>query len=96
MQGCLEEVADGKLGTPFGEADEGELESVFSGNTGNDVVQNISGVKLAWEKSQLQSYIEERNSDLANSLTNQLNEAVTLAKALPVGNTKQRQNAKYE
>ena len=83
MQGCLEEVADGKLGTPFGEANEGELESVFSGNTGNDVVQNISGVKLAWEKSQLQSYIEERNSDLANTLTNQLNDAVKLAKALP-------------
>jgi len=83
MQGCLEEVADGKLGTPFGEADEGELESVFSGNTGTDVVHNISGVQLAWERSKLQNYVQERNSDLANTLTNQLNDAVKLAKALP-------------
>ena len=83
MQGCLEEVADGKLGTPFTELDKGELESVFSGNTGSDVLNNILGVKLAWEKSKLQEYVQERNFSLANTLTNQINTSVKLAKDLP-------------
>ena len=45
MEGCLAEVADGKLGGAFDTNDSGELESTFSGNTGTDIVFNIKGVK---------------------------------------------------
>ena len=83
MQGCLEEVADGKLGTPFDASDKGELESVFSGNTGVDVVNNIRGVKRAWEKSKVSHFVRTKDSDLAKTLSNQIDIALKLAKRLP-------------
>ena len=45
IEGCLAEVADGRLGVTFDFNDAGKLEITFSGNTGNDIVFNIKGVK---------------------------------------------------
>ena len=83
MEGCLAEVADGKLGGAFDSSDEGELESVFSGNTGTDVVFNISGVKKAWEDSQVKAYVTRSNSDLAEKLSNHIDKSLILAQSLP-------------
>ncbi len=80
MEGCLAEVADGKLGGAFDTSNAGELESVFSGNTGTDILFNIYGVKSAWEKSGVSSYVD---SSLSQRLSQQLNTALKLAKSLP-------------
>ena len=80
MEGCLAEVADGKLGGAFDASDAGELESVFSGNTGTDILFNIYGVKTAWEKSGVSSYVD---STLSKKLSQQINIALKLAKSLP-------------
>ena len=82
MSGCLDEVANGKLGGAL-EAGKGELESTFSGNTGADVVSNLTGVQVAWEKSRLQALAQDKDSELANQLTEELNSAISKAKALP-------------
>jgi len=83
MEGCLTEVADGKLGGAFDENDAGELESTFSGNTGTDIVFNIKGVKTAWEKSKLKEYSLDKDNKLSSILSNQINESLKLANQLP-------------
>ncbi len=83
MEGCLAEVADGKLGGAFDADDAGELESTFSGNTGTDIVFNITGVKNAWEKSKVKDYSASKNDDLTRILSNQIDESLKLAKKLP-------------
>ena len=82
MTGCLDEVANGKLGGAL-EAGKDELESTFSGNTGSDVVSNLKGVRLAWKKSKLQALVKAQDEEIAKALTDQLNAAIDLAKALP-------------
>ena len=83
MEGCLAEVADGKLGGAFDANDAGELESTFSGNTGSDIVFNIKGVKIAWEKSKLKEYALNKNIELSITLSNQIDESLKLANKLP-------------
>ena len=83
MEGCLAEVADGKLGGAFDTNDSGELESTFSGNTGTDIVFNIKGVKTAWEKSKLKEYASSKNNELSSTLSNQIDESLKLANKLP-------------
>ena len=83
MEGCLAEVADGKLGCAFDTNDSGELESTFSGNTGTDIVFNIKGVKTAWEKSKLKEYASSKNNELSSTLSNQIDESLKLANKLP-------------
>ena len=83
MEGCLAEVADGKLGGAFDANDAGELESTFSGNTGTDIVFNIKGVKTAWEKSKLKEYALNKNNELSSTLSNQIDESLRLANKLP-------------
>ena len=83
MEGCLAEVADGKLGGAFDANDAGELESTFSGNTGTDIVFNIKGVKTAWEKSKLKEYASSKNAELSSTLSNQIDESLKLANKLP-------------
>jgi len=83
MEGCLAEVADGKLGGAFDTKDSGELESTFSGNTGTDIVFNIKGVKTAWEKSKLKEYASSKNNELSSTLSNQIDESLKLANKLP-------------
>ena len=83
MEGCLAEVADGKLGGAFDTNDSGELESTFSGNTGTDIVFNIKGVKTAWEKSKLKQYASSKNNELSSTLSNQIDESLKLANKLP-------------
>ena len=83
MEGCLAEVADGKLGGAFDANDPGELESTFSGNTGTDIVFNIKGVKTAWEKSKLKEYALNKNNELSSTLSNQIDESLKLANKLP-------------
>ena len=92
MEGCLAEVADGKLGGPFDANDAGELESTFSGNTGTDIVFNIRGVKTAWEKSKLKEYASIKNDDLSRTLSSQIDESLKLAKRLPVSLNDQLNN----
>jgi len=92
MEGCLAEVADGKLGGPFDANDAGELESTFSGNTGTDIVFNIRGVKTAWEKSKLKEYASIKNDDLSRTLSGQIDESLKLAKRLPVSLNDQLNN----
>ena len=83
MEGCLAEVADGKLGGAVDTNDSGELESTFSGNTGTDIVFNIKGVKTAWEKSKLKEYASSKNNELSSTLSNQIDESLKLANKLP-------------
>ncbi len=83
MEGCLAEVADGKLGGAFDANDAGELESTFSGNTGTDIVFNIKGVKTAWEKSKLKEFASSKNYDLSSTLSSQIDESLKLANKLP-------------
>ena len=83
MEGCLTEVADGKLAGAFDANDPGELESTFSGNTGTDIVFNIKGVKTAWEKSKLKEYSSSKNDELSSTLSGQINESLNLANQLP-------------
>ena len=83
MEGCLAEVADGKLGGAFDANDAGELESTFSGNTGTDIVFNIKGVKTAWEESKLKKYALNKNNELSSLLSNQIDESLKLANKLP-------------
>ena len=83
MEGCLAEVADGKLGGAFDTNDSGELESTFSGNTGTDIVFNIKGVKTAWEKSKFKEYASSKNNELSSTLSNQIDESLKLANKLP-------------
>jgi len=83
MEGCLAEVADGKLGGAFDAKDAGELESTFSGSTGTDIVFNIKGVKTAWEKSKLKEYSLNKNNKLSSTLSNQIDESLKLANQLP-------------
>ena len=83
MEGCLAEVADGKLGGAFDTNDSGELESTFSGNTGTDIVFNIKGVKTAWEKSKLKEYASSKNNELSSTLSNQIDESLKLVNKLP-------------
>ena len=92
MEGCLAEVADGKLGGAFDANDAGELESTFSGNTGTDIVFNIKGVKTAWEKSKLKEYASSKNNDLSNTLSSQIDESLKLANRLPSGLNDQLNN----
>ena len=82
MTGCLDEVANGKLGGAL-EAGKDELESTFSGNTGSDVVSNLKGVRLAWKESKLQDLVKAQDEEIAKALTDQLNTAIDLANALP-------------
>jgi len=82
MTGCLDEVANGKLGGAL-EAGKDELESTFSGNTGADVVSNLTGVRVAWQDSKLQALVKGQDAVLAQALTDQLNTAINLAEALP-------------
>ena len=96
MEGCLAEVADGKLGGPFDANDAGELESTFSGNTGTDIVFNIRGVKTAWEKSKLKEYASIKNDDLSRTLSSQIDESLKLAKRLPVSLNDQLNNQKTQ
>ena len=83
MEGCLAEVADGKLGSAFDANDASQLESTFSGNTGSDIVFNIKGVKTAWEKSKLKEYTLKKNNELSSTLSNQIDESLKLANQLP-------------
>jgi predicted lipoprotein len=59
------------------------LESTFSGNTGADVVSNLTGVRVAWQDSKLQALVKGQDAVLAQTLTDQLNTAISLAEALP-------------
>ncbi|CAI8176591.1 MAG: Iron-regulated protein A [Prochlorococcus marinus str. MIT 9215] len=88
MAGCLEETGAAKLGEALespdtGSADAGLLESTFAGNTGADVVSNLSGVRMAWQDSRLQALVKAQDAALESTLTTQLNTAIGLAKALP-------------
>ena len=94
MEGCLVEVADGKLGGAFDNNDVSELESTFSGNTGTDIVFNIKGVKTAWEKSKLKEYASIKNNKLSNSLSRQIDESLKLANQLPTALNDQLSNEK--
>ena len=83
IEGCMAEVADGKLGAAFDTNDSGELESTFSGNTGNDIVSNLKGVKAAWEKSKLKTYSLKKNKSLSTTLSKQIDDSIKLADKLP-------------
>lgn len=82
MSGCLDEVANTKLGEALTNG-KGVLESTFSGNTGADVLSNLKGVQIAWEKSKMQEFAQEKDAELANQLTDELNTAIMQAKDLP-------------
>ncbi len=92
IEGCLSEVADEKLGAVFDANDPGGLESTFSGNTGNDIVFNIKGVKTAWEESKLKEYASIKNDDLSNTLSSQIDESLKLANLLPAALNDQLNN----
>ncbi len=82
MAGCLDEVGNTKLGEALASG-KGELESTFSGNTGADVLSNLQGVQLAWEKSKMQEYAKTKDAELSNQLTVELQTALAQAKELP-------------
>ncbi len=82
MAGCLDEVGNTKLGEALANG-KGELESTFSGNTGADVLSNLQGVQLAWEKSKMQEYAQAKDAELANQLTKELQAVIAQAKELP-------------
>ena len=82
MAGCLDEVGNTKLGEALASG-KGELESTFSGNTGADVLSNLQGVQLAWEKSKMQEYAKAKDAELTNQLTKELQTALAQAKELP-------------
>ena len=83
IEGCMAEVSDGKLGAAFDTNDSGALESTFSGNTGNDIVSNLKGVKAAWEKSKLRAYTSSENKSLSITLSKQIDDSIRLADKLP-------------
>ena len=82
MIDCLDEVANAKLGGAL-EVGKGELESTFSGNTGADVLSNLKGVRVIWEKSRLEALADGKDAELAGKLNTELNSAISKAKLLP-------------